>query len=247
MKKSDEIELFKKSFRIGVFFGLVSTVMVMLVGHNQMQRMLIDQPMKVAAAEALWETEDPASLSLFTIGDQSEKRDIFAIRVPRLLSILSFNSLEGEIKGIRDLQAEYEKTYGPGYYVPPVIITYWTFRIMVGAGVLMFVIVLYALFHVLKDRLVFKPLYLKLFIAAISLPYIANTTGWLLTEIGRQPWIVFGVMKTEDAVSTAVSTGEVAFSLILFTLLYGALMVVDIYLLKRFAVAGIGAANKTEH
>jgi cytochrome d ubiquinol oxidase subunit I len=247
MKKSEEEELFKKSFRIGVFFGLVSTVMVMLVGHNQMQRMLIDQPMKVAAAEALWETEDPASLSLFTVGDEQSKRDLFAIRVPNLLSILAFNSLEGEIKGIRELQTEYEAEYGPGNYVPPVIITYWTFRIMVGAGVLMLVIILYALFHVLKDRIQFKPIYLKLFILAISLPYIANTTGWLLTEVGRQPWIVFGVLKTSDAVSTAVSAGEVLFSLVLFTLLYGALMVVDVYLLKRFAVAGIGAANQTDH
>jgi cytochrome d ubiquinol oxidase subunit I len=212
-----------------------------------MQRMLLDQPMKIAAAEALWETENPASLSLFTIGDQEEKKDIFAIRVPHLLSILAFNSLDGEIKGIRNLQKEYEETYGPGYYVPPVIITYWTFRIMVGAGVLMFLIILYALFKVLKNRWDFKPFYLKLFIGAISLPYIANSTGWILTEVGRQPWIVFGVLKTEDAVSTAVSLGEVAFSLILFTLLYGTLMIVDIYLLKRYAVAGIDAANQTDH
>lgn len=238
LKKSPNGEDFRLSFKTGVIYGLIGTVMVTFVGHNQAQYMFKIQPMKMAAAEALWETENPAAMSIFTIGDTKNRRDVFAIRIPALLSVLSYNSFSGEVKGIKDLEIEYEQKYGPGYYVPPVAISYWTFRMMIGAGFVMLLLLLYALFFVLKDKYHFKPLYLKLLIFAIGLPVIANATGWIFTEMARQPWIVFGVLKTQDAVSLAVSTGEVLFSLIAFTLLYGALMVVDIYLLKKYAVAG---------
>ncbi|MCK6623105.1 MAG: cytochrome ubiquinol oxidase subunit I [Calditrichaceae bacterium] len=237
-KKGQDLEIFQKSFRMGAVYAVIGTVMVMLVGHTQAQYMMKIQPMKMAAAEALWDTEDPAAMSLFTIGDEKNRRDVFAIRIPSLLSVLAYNRLEGEVKGINDLQREYEQTHGPGDYVPPVAISYWTFRIMVGAGVVMLLIALYALYRVLKNNLEFKPLLLKGMIWSISLPYIANSTGWIFTEVARQPWVVFGVMRTEDAVSPAVSIGEVWFSLIAFTLLYGALMGVTIYLLKKFAVGG---------
>ncbi len=246
LKKSDDIEVFKKSFNMSVVYGLIGSVMVALLGHTQMQHMVVEQPMKVAAAEALWETANPAALSLFTVGDEQEKKDIFAIHVPNLLSILAYNSFDGEVKGIKNLQAEYEQKYGPGDYVPPVIITYWTFRIMVGAGTLMILIILYALYYVLNKRFDFKPLYLKIFILSLFLPYIANSAGWILTEVGRQPWVVFGLMKTTDAVSPMVTAGEVLFSLIVFTLLYGALMAVDIYLLKKFALTGTKQLNHHE-
>lgn len=237
-KKGKDLEIFQKSFRMGTVYAVIGTVMVMLVGHTQAQYMIKIQPMKMAAAEALWNTEDPAAMSLFTVGDEKNRRDVFAIRIPSLLSVLAYNRLEGEVKGINDLQREYEETHGPGDYVPPVAISYWTFRIMVGAGVVMFLISLYALYRVLKNNLELKPLLLKGMIWSISLPYIANSTGWIFTEVARQPWVVFGVMRTEDAVSPAVSIGEVWFSLVAFTLLYGALMGATIYLLKKFAVGG---------
>jgi cytochrome d ubiquinol oxidase subunit I len=155
-----------------------------------------------------------------------------------LLTILAYNRTTGEVKGINDLQAEYEQKYGPGDYVPPVAITYWTFRMMVGAGVLMLVLVLLGLFYVVKENYHYHRWFMKILIWAIALPYIANSTGWIMTEVGRQPWIVFGLQKTQDAVSPAVSTGEVLFSLILFTVLYSVLMGVDIFLLRKFARAG---------
>ncbi len=247
LKKSKDIELFQTSFRYGVFYGLIGIVLVTLVGHNQAQYMVKIQPMKMAAAEALWENEDPAAMSLFTIGDEKNRKDVFAIRIPHLLSILAYNSPYGEVKGIKNIQEAEVAKYGPGDYVPPVALSYWTFRLMVGAGFVMFIVLIYALIKVLKRKYEIKTFILKFMIWAIGLPVIANTTGWIFTEIARQPWIVFGLLKTEDAISPSVSRGEVLFSLILFTIIYGALMAVDIFLLRKYAVAGMpNLENKDE-
>jgi len=195
------------------------------------------QPMKMAAAEALWDTENPASMSLFTIGDMEERRDVFAIRLPAVLSILACNNTSCAVQGINELQAEYEAKYGPGDYVPYVVLIYWSFRVMVGAGALMVLLALYALFRVLRDRVTTPKWFLRVLPFAIVLPYLANSSGWLLTEMGRQPWIVVGLMKTTDGVSQIVAGGTVLASLIIFTLLYGVLMVADIYLLAKYAKA----------
>src|SRR5690554_3428286 len=235
-------EFYKLSFQMAAIVAVVGAIMVGLNGHTQAQHMVRVQPMKMAAAEALWETENPASFSLFTIGNEAERRDVFAIRIPRLLSLLAYNRLEGEVKGINDLNREYQELYGPGDYVPPIAITYWTFRIMVGAGMLMALLALYALYLVLKSRFTNAPRFLKWLPYAIGLPYLANTAGWLMTELGRQPWIVQGLQLTEEAISPNVSAGSVLFSLIAFTLLYGVLMAADIFLLAKYAKAGIEAA-----
>ncbi|MCA9732560.1 MAG: cytochrome ubiquinol oxidase subunit I [Deferribacteres bacterium] len=246
-KKSEDALVYQKSFKFGVVYGLIGTLMVILVGHSQAQYMIKIQPMKMAAAEALWQNENPAAMSLFTIGNEKERKDVFAIRVPALLSFLAYNRFEGEVKGINDIQQEYEQLYGPGNYVPPVAISYWTFRIMTGLGFVMLFMLLFGLFKVLKGSMDFAPLYLKLMIGGIALPYLANSTGWIFTEIARQPWAVFGVMRVEEAVSVAVSSGEVFFSLIAFTLLYGSLMAATVYLLKKYAVAGTSEVIPEAH
>ena len=238
-RRSDPLGVFRTSFRWGVVYGLIGAVAVILVGHTQAQYMVRIQPMKMAAAEALWETENPAAMSLLTIGDEEHLRDRWALRVPRLLSFLAYNRFSGEVKGIRDLQHEYEQTWGPGDYVPPVFISYWTFRIMVGAGFLMLAMLLWGLRATMKGREMESRRLLRWMVPAIALPYIANSTGWIFTEVARQPWIVFGLQKTADAVSPSVSTGEVAFSLVVFTLLYGLLMIVDVKLLTRYATRGV--------
>jgi len=237
-KKTADAEIFKRSFKYGTVYGIIGTVLVILVGHNQAQYMIRIQPMKMAAAEALWNSENPAAMSLFTIGDEKNRKDVFAIRIPALLSFLAYNRFSGEVKGINDIQREYEAKYGAGDYVPPVAISYWTFRLMVGAGFLMLILAVYSLYRILKERLDLSPRFAKILLWGIGLPYLANSAGWIFTEVGRQPWVVFGVMQTKDAVSPSVSTGEVLFSLIVFTLIYGILMVADIYLLKKIAVAG---------
>jgi cytochrome d ubiquinol oxidase subunit I len=235
LRKSRDLDLFRRSFQAAVIYGVIGTVLVILIGHSQAQHVVQIQPMKLAAAEALWDSENPASLSLFTVGDERGRRDVFAIRIPGLLSFLAYNRFTGQIQGINQLQAEYVQKYGPGDYVPPVALTYWTFRFMVGAGFLMAFMALYGLYLVMKGQFEPKLRYLKLLILAIALPYIANTSGWLMTELGRQPWIVYGLKKTADSVSPNVSTGTVLLSLVGFTLLYGVLMVADVYLLTKYA------------
>lgn len=239
--EGEERSVFRRSFRFGAVFALVATVAVSMMGHSQAQYMVKIQPMKMAAAEALWETEDPASMSLFTVASEPEQRDLFAVKIPGLLSFLSYNEFSGEVLGIRDLQAQMEAEYGPGDYVPPVMWTYWMFRIMVGAGVVMLLLALWAVCRLPGNRFEFNsPRLLGCMIAALALPYIANSAGWIFTEIGRQPWIVYGLQKTADGVSPTVTAGEVWTSLIAFSLLYGALMVADIYLLAKYARAGAG-------
>ncbi len=232
-------EVFRRSFQLALVYTLIGSVLVGMVGHTQGQEMFTTQPMKMAAAEALWETEDPASFSLFTIGNEAERRDVFAIHIPYLLSILAYNRLEGEVKGINDLQAEYEQLYGPGDYVPPVAVSYWAFRFMFIPGVLMPLIVLLGLYFVMRNKLERARWYLRLLPFAMILPYLANTGGWILTEVGRQPWIVFGVMLTANGVSTAVSAGSMLTSLVLLTLIYSGLIVADVYLLQKFARRGV--------
>ena len=234
--------IFRTSFQIGLVWALVASILVALVGHSQAQHMVAAQPMKMAAAEALWETEDPASLSLLTIGNEPELRDVFAIKLPAGLSLLAYNRLEGEVKGIRDLQADFEAEYGPGHYIPPVAVTYWSFRGMLTPGLIMPLVALLGLYLVLRDRLDRHPWYLRLVPLVILLPYIANTSGWILTEVGRQPWIVYGLMLTADGVSATVPASTVFLSLVVYTLLYGALIVADVYLLAKFARQGIEPA-----
>lgn len=238
LKKSDNVEMFRRSFRTAAIYAVIGTMGVILVGHTQAQHMIAAQPMKMAAAEALWEDADPAPMSLFTIGNEPERKDVFAIKVPGLLSFLAYNRFDGLVKGVTNLQDEYEEKYGPGNYVPPVAVSYWTFRLMVGFGFLMAFLALYALYLVTKNGFEDKNFFLKVLIWAVALPYLANTMGWLFTEIARQPWIVFGLQKTADAVSPNVSFGTVLFSLIGFTLVYAALMGADLYLLVKFAKAG---------
>jgi cytochrome d ubiquinol oxidase subunit I len=239
--RKQEPDFFRRSFQMASVFGVLAIFLVILVGHSQAQRMVVVQPMKMAAAEALWESEDPASFSLFTVGNQERLDDVFAIRIPYLLSVMAYNQPTGEVKGIRNLQAEYEQTYGPGNYVPSVFTAYWSFRIMVGAGFLMMFLALAALYPTLRNRPIAKLRLIGFFPLAIVLPYVANSVGWIFTEMGRQPWAVMGLMKTEAAFSPNLTGGMVLTTLIGFTLVYGLLMAADAYLLTRFAKAGPGS------
>ena len=239
--RKSNLDFFKRSAQIAIVYGLIGSVLVALVGHTQAQHMVQVQPMKMAAAEALWNKQNPASLSLFTFGNEPERRDVFAIRIPNALSILAYNSLTGQVRGINDIEDEYQARYGPGNYAPPIALTYWSFRLMIGSGLLMVALALIGLYLSLKNRIEGTAWYLKVMPFALFLPYIANTTGWLMTELGRQPWIVFGLMKTDVAVSPRVTAGMVLVSVALFTLVYGALMAADIYLLNKYAKGGPGS------
>ncbi len=241
-----EKAVYSRSFQIAAILGVLATVGVVMTGHSQMQHLVNSQPMKVASAEALWNTEDPAGLSLFTIGDTENREDVFAIRIPGLLSLLALDQIYGEVQGINNLQAEYEAQYGPDNYVPPVFITYWSFRVMVGAGFAMLAAIAYALLLVMGEQLEEGPRFLRLFIWLIPLPYIANTAGWVLTEFGRFPWIVYGLMKIADGVSITVPAWSVALTLAGYTLIYAALMVATVYLLAKYARLGAAPESAGE-
>ncbi|MGC8877746.1 MAG: cytochrome ubiquinol oxidase subunit I [Anaerolineae bacterium] len=248
LKRSYDQEAFWKSFRIGAVAAIIGSVLVILVGHAQTQHIAQSQPMKMAALEALVQSEDPASFSLFSIvrQDGSDVSELVAIRIPAVLSFLTYNRFSGEVRGIEDIQAEYAERFGHDNYVPPVMLSYFTFRIMVGVGFLLVLLALVAVILVWRRKVEHTPLFLKVLIPAIGLPYIANTAGWLLTEMGRQPWIVYGLQKTKDAISPAVTPGMLAFSLLFFTSVYGGLMVADIYLLIRFAKRGTAEQEQAE-
>ena len=111
---------------------------------------------------------------------------------------------------------------------------------MVGAGFAMLALALYALFMVMGEVYVGRTRLLQLFLWAILLPYLANTAGWLMTELGRTPWVVFGLMRLEEAASTTVTGAHVLTTLVVFTLIYAVLMVADVYLLTKFSKAGPG-------
>ncbi|HEX6230873.1 MAG TPA: cytochrome ubiquinol oxidase subunit I [Actinomycetota bacterium] len=234
LRRAHETEVFRRSMAIALVISLFASVGVAFTGHLQAQMMTDQQPMKMAAAEALWETESGAGFSLFAVGDVENGRNHINIQLPHLLSVLSTNTWNGEVRGINDIQAEYERTYGPGSYIPVVGVTYWTFRVMVGAGFLMIAIAALGLWYLRRRTLSRARWFLALAPLGIALPYIANTTGWVFTEMGRQPWVVFGVMRTSDALSPNVGAGFVATTLIGFTLIYGALSMIDVFLLTTF-------------
>ncbi len=235
-----------RSFKAGAIWGLIGVLLVTEFGHQQAQHIAFVQPMKLAAAEAHWETEDPAAYTLFAIADEKAMKNSFAIRIPKFLSFLVYDRFEGEVKGINDLQAEYTQQYGPDDYIPPVNFLFYTFHLMVLSGLLMLAFAIYALWLHKKGLVAEKQGFLKVLVWSIALPYIASTTGWIMTEIGRQPWIVFTLQKVRDAVSPAVSSGEVLFSMFALTLIYILITGAGIYLVLRHlekaepAAAGAG-------
>ncbi len=236
--KGGNLDWFRTSARIGVVVGTVAVMGTMFFGDAQGQRMEQVQPMKLAAAEGLWNSEDPAALSFFQIGNEADRTSIINIKIPDLLSLLAYHTPDGLVHGINELQAQYVQQYGPGDYVPPAIwLTYWSFRAMVGSGMAMFLLGLITIWFIYRHNFTQGRArwLLRLLIAAIFLPYLANSTGWILTEVGRQPWIVQGLMTVDKAVSPNVTPTMLAISLIGFTLIYALLMIADIYLLQKFA------------
>ena len=236
--RKNNVAVFRRSFEIAAIIGLGASILVAINGHSQTQHMVETQPMKIAAAEALWKTESPASFSLLTIGDLSQREEVFSIRLPRILCLLAYDNLDCEIKGIYNLQAEFEKQFGPGNYIPPVAVIYWSFRIMVGAGFLMIALALWALFMVMGEMLEQRRRALRVFVWAVPLPYLANSFGWILTEVGRFPWVVYGLMKIDEGVSNTVPSGQVLSTLVFYTLVYAALILGTVYLFVKYAKAG---------
>ncbi len=233
LRQGHDVAAFAKAARVAIVVVLVSAVGTIFLGDSQGKQMETQQPMKMAAAEALYNTTNGASFSLLTIGDLSGN-PIFQVRVPHILSVLATNTWSGKVDGIHQLQAQATKKYGAGSYVPVIWVLYWTFRIMVGLGVLLLALGAIGLWLMRKRRLERSTWFLRFATWMILAPFLANSVGWIFTEIGRQPWVVYGLLKTSNAVSL-IAPGYVATSLIGFTAIYTLLAVVEIGLMIRLA------------
>ena len=235
--RRQHVEMFRSSMKIALTIGAITSILIALNGDAQAKHVVQAQPMKMAAAEAVWNTQSGAAPWTLLAGiDQAAGKNTFAIQIPGVLGFLSGTN---HFQGINQLQAQDVQKYGPGNYVPPVAVTFWSFRIMVLAGGLMILLAWYGIYLLARRRaLEGRTRYLKLMLPALALPYIANTFGWIMTEIGRQPWVVYGLQKTLQGVSNTVSTGEVATTLIGFTVIFGLIAVAEVYLMVRYAKAG---------
>ncbi|HUH53768.1 MAG TPA: cytochrome ubiquinol oxidase subunit I [Microbacteriaceae bacterium] len=238
------------ALRLGAWVNIIAFIGAGLSGHTLGLAMTETQPMKMAAAEALYETASgkDASFSLFSIGTPDGSEEIFSLRVPYLLSFLSTNTFDGEVEGIRNLQEEYTELYcggadtlltcpSDGSFVPIVWVTYWSFRWMIGLGAVSALISLVGLW-ITRKRTELPAWTWKVAVWSAPLPLLASLVGWIFTEMGRQPWIVFGLMTTEQGVSPGVPGWVVFTSMVVFTLVYGGLAVVEFGLIKKAAQTG---------
>ncbi|GAB4503140.1 MAG: cytochrome ubiquinol oxidase subunit I [Anaerolineales bacterium] len=238
--RKHDVTIFRPSFQWAAVYALIGSLLVGVIGHFQGQFLVQHQPLKMAAAEALWATEQPAGFALVAGIDEQNQTNTFEWKIPAVLSFLSYNNFTGEVKGIHDLQAAAEAQYGPGDYVPPVALNFWSFRIMVGAGTLMALLALLAvLWSNGKREIDGKKGFLKALQWAPLLPYLASTFGWVMAETGRWPWIVFGLQKIEDAVSPNVPAWNIVFSLVALGVLYGVLAIVAFNLAVKYGTADV--------
>jgi cytochrome d ubiquinol oxidase subunit I len=233
-----DTELFRRAMRLGLVVTLVAGIATAVTGDLQARLMDSQQPMKMAAAEALYNTSSPASFSLFTVGTLNGNNQVWSVRVPYLLSLIATMDPNGTVRGINNVERAYEKKYGPGNYRPYVPVTYWSFRLMIGFGTLAALFSLAGLWLTRRRRIPQSRWFYRAAIAAVATPYLANTMGWIFTEMGRQPWTVFGVLQTSQSVSAGVSAGTVLTSMVVFTLLYGGLGAVAVWLMIRAIRSG---------
>lgn len=223
-------EFYKRSIKWGLTIALIGGILGAGAGHFQGQYIAKVQPMKMASIEALWETENPAPFSFVANIDEANQKNTSAISVPGGLSFLVHDSFQGEVKGIKNLQAEAVAQYGQGDYIPAVTPIFWSFRVMVLSGSIMLLVALIGLWKVCKGTITNGRAFLKLMLWMLPLPYLANSTGWFVAEAGRQPWLVYGLQSTADGVSKAVAPGEIWTTIIGFTIIYIIAAIAALYL-----------------
>jgi len=220
--KKQHIDFFHRSFRTALIFGAVFSLFSVVQGDIHGADVARKQPAKLAAMEALWETQKRAPLILFAWPDQEKEKNVIEFgKIPGVVSLLALRDINAEVKGLKDFPKEER---------PPVLLTSFAFKGMVGLGFYFVLITLIGLY--LRNRLLDSPRYLKIMMFSLPLPYIANQLGWIVTEVGRQPWIVYGLMKTSDAVSP-IAVSQVATTLAAFVLVYGLLGMVGAFLVVR--------------
>jgi cytochrome d ubiquinol oxidase subunit I len=231
--KRKDLEMARGTFKLGGIIVLISFVLVSVSGDLTARIMTEQQPMKMAAAEALYETQASAPFSLLTIGTLDGSKSVFQIGVPSVLSFMSTGDFNGVVEGVNDLEAKYDQQYGPGDYTPNIPLAYWSFRLMIGFGAIASLFVLLALWQMRRGGTPKGKWFAPAMYALPFLPLLANSFGWIFTETARQPWAVFGLIKTANGVSAVVSAGAVLFTMIVFTLLYGVLAFIEFGLILK--------------
>jgi len=226
--KKRDTEMARSTFKMGAITMLVSFILVGVSGDLTARVMTEQQPMKMAAAEALYNSQNNAPFSLLTIGTLDGSKSVFQIGVPSMLSFMSTGNFDGVVEGVNDLEAKYDKQFGAGDYTPNIPLAYWSFRLMIGFGTIGALFALLALWQMRKGGTPTGKWFAPAMISLPFLPLLANSSGWIFTETGRQPWAVFGLIKTADGVSAVVSAGAVLFTMIVFTLLYGVLAFIEV-------------------
>jgi cytochrome d ubiquinol oxidase subunit I len=236
LRRGGDRHVFTRSARLALIVLVPAILFTMLVGDELGVIEAKYQPMKIAAAEAQWTTCQPCSFSLFQIGGgNNDHTPTQILAIPHLLSLLATNHWDGKVIGLSPLQSQYSKKFGPGYYVPNVFIQYWSMRVMAYIGVAVFLLGLWGLWLIRRKKLTTSRLFLWVAVWSAVLPFLMNTAGWLLTESGRQPWIVQGIMLTKNGVSPTVSTTDIAITLAGFVLLYAVLGTVDLMLMLKYS------------
>jgi len=236
--KGRNVELFRPVLKISLYMAIPISTLTLLVGSEFGVALTGPQPMKIAAAEALWNSEQPASFSLFQVGGFSadDPTPSFSLDIPYLLSFLATNTFTGKVEGMNQVQASEQAKYGPGNYIPDVKLAYWTMRGMAYIGSLSATIAPLGGFLYLRGTLEKSRWFLKIAVAGISLPFITALIGWVFTETARQPWVAYGVLKTADGLSQSVGPGEIIASLTAFMLLYIGIGITAFILLRRYAI-----------
>ena len=225
--KKQHTEFFTKSFRIALAFGLIFSIIEIGEGHLHGSDLAAKQPTKLAAMESHWETQKNAPIYLFAIPDEKDEKNLVQILpIPDALSMLAYHDPNAEVKGLKDFPADER---------PPVLLSFLSFRLMVALGAFFLLMTVIGFF--IRNRLEDFPWYLKVMLFSIPLPYIAIEAGWVLAEVGRQPWIVYRIMKTSDAVSP-IDTTQVFVSFLAFLVVYGLLGVIGFYLIVKNAKKG---------
>jgi cytochrome d ubiquinol oxidase subunit I len=235
--RGQEVDLFRKAAKVALIVAVPVTALQLVVGNRFGEAVTSAQSMKIAASEAQWNTCQPCGFSLFQIGGftKDDQTPSFSITIPKLLSYMATGSFDGQVQGLTPLQNQEQRKYGRDNYMPNIRVIYWSMRVMAFAGVLMFLVAALGAWLYWKKKLERARWFHWTALVAIALPYIAATAGWILTEMGRQPWIVQGLLKTSEANSPNVSTTWLGISLGVFIALYITLGVVDFVLMRRYA------------
>jgi cytochrome d ubiquinol oxidase subunit I len=231
------VDLFMKAAKLALIVAVPVTLLQLVVGNRFGEAVTSAQGMKIAASEAQWDTCQPCGFSMIQFGGftEDDQTPSFSITIPRLLSYMATGSFDGQVEGLNQLQAKQQQAHGPGDYRPNVRVVYWSMRVMAYTGVLMFLVAALGAWLYRKRKLERARWFHRIAIAAIAFPYIAATAGWILTEMGRQPWIVQDLLLTSEANSPNVSATWIGISLSVFITLYIGLGVVDFVLMRRYA------------